>query len=85
MKSALLAIERLDAALQGDVPGAEALAEKVGPVLWALAGSPHLDPPDLPPALAVLPQEVASATRRTRAGRWQRWRTSATATRATRR
>ena len=54
MDAALLAIERLDAALQGNKRGAVTLAEKVGPVLWLLAGAPPLEPPDPPPALAKL-------------------------------
>ena len=54
MTAALVAIENLDAALQSDAPGAEELADKVGAVLWVLAGMPPLVPPPPPPLAAAL-------------------------------
>lgn len=63
MDAALLAIDRLNTALQGKrmTRTAADLAERIGPVLWALAGAPELTPPEPPPepppALAL--REVA--------------------------
>ena len=47
----MVALTNLEAALERDEPGAVDLAERVLPVLWALAGAPPLVPPDPPLAL----------------------------------
>lgn len=52
MNAVAIAISNLSDALDRDAPGAVRLAEKVGPILWMLAGSPKLLPPSPPPAAA---------------------------------